>query len=209
MTQNVDQNETSIEDKVHIVGRNLQVTEAMRDHILLRIRKLSHLTPQVLEVQVYLEIQKTQYWVEFNYKFSHFRVVTHAILTDMYAAIDLATGRLRRKLEKWKTRIQAHHGKKLSEALMDMHVLDRETEELLEINDQIEEETLQEVEEELKPPSIVEKEKYSVPMLTLDEAAMRLELSDDRFLVFKCEEDQTTKVLYVRKDRKFGLLEFK
>ncbi len=194
-------------DKVTIVGRNLPVTEAMREHILDKVHKIEAITPQVLNVIVYLEIQRSTNKVEIIYKFSHFLVVTHAVMDDMYQAIDLACVRLRRKLEKWKTRIQSHHGKKLSEALMDVHVLDRQKEDLYDINDQIEDATLKEMEKELRPPKIVNKKQYSIPMLTLDEAAMRIELSDLPFLVFKSEEDQKLKVIYVRRNKTIGLLE--
>ena len=207
MAQEINSSEVRADDRVKIVGRNLPVTQAMREHILDKIHKIEHITPQVVEVTVYLEVQKTEHRVEVNYKFSHFRVVTHAVLTDMYPAIDLACARVRRKLRKWKTRIQSHHGKKLSEAMMEMHVLDRQKENLLEINDQIEDATQSEVEHDLEPPKIVEKREYSVPMLTVDEAAMRLELSDVSFLVFKSEEDQKLKVMYVGENHTFSLLE--
>ena len=200
-------NQVRAEDKLTIVGRNLPVTEAMRNHIVDKVHKLEVITPQVVEVIVYLEIQRNEHRVEVNYKFSHFRVVTHAIMDDMYQAIDLACARVKRKLEKWKTKIQAHHGKKLSEAMMDMHVLDRQKKDLLEINDQIEEANFHEIEDELKPPKIVKKKEFAIPMLTLEEAAMRIELSDVTFLVFKSEEDQKLKTIYVRRDKTLGLLE--
>ncbi len=194
-------------DKVTIVGRNLPITEAIREHILDKIHKIEAITPQVLNVIVYLEIQRNHHKVEIIYKFSHFLVVTHAVMDDMYQAIDTACARLKRKLEKWKTRIQSHHGKKLSEALMDVHVLDRKKEDLLEINDEIDDVNLAEIERELMPPKIVSKKEYSIPMLTIEEAAMRIELSDVPFLVFKSEEDQKLKVIYVRHNKTFGLLE--
>lgn len=205
MAQNID--EVKSDDKVSIVGRNLPVTQGMRDHILDKIHKIEHISPQVVEVIVYLEVQKTEHRVEVNYKFSHFRVVTHAVATDMYASIDLACARVKRKLRKWKTRIQDHHGKNLSEALVELHVLDRQKEDLLEINDMIDDVNISEIETELKPPAIMSKREYSIPMLTLDEAAMRIELSDDTFMVFRSEEDQKLKVIYVRRDKSLGLLE--
>lgn len=206
MAQEIDN--VKSDDKVSIVGRNLPVTEGMRNHILDKIHKIEHISPQVIEVIVYLEVQKTEHRVEINYKYSHFRVVTHAVATDMYAAIDLACARVKRKLHKWKTRIQDHHGKNLSEALVELHVLDRQKEDLLEINDMIDDANLSEMEQELKPPTITSKVEYSIPMLTIEEAAMRIELSDESFLVFRCEEDQKLKVIYFRKDDKaLGLLE--
>ncbi len=207
MAQNLDSSEVQSDGKIKIFGKNIPVTQAMREHILDKIHKLEHISPQVVEVHVYLEVQKAEHRAEISYKFSHFRVVTHAVMDDMYQAIDLACVRVRRKLRKWKTRIQTHHGKNLSQAMVELHVLDRQKEDLNEINDQIEDVNLHVVEEELKPPEIKSKREYSIPMLTLDEAAMRIELSDDTFMVFRSEEDQKLKTIYLRRDHSLGLLE--
>lgn len=193
--------------KVSILGRNFVVTPAIREHILLKISKIEELTPQVIDVVVHLEIQREEHRAEILYKFSHFYVVVHAVKDDIYQAIDLAASRLRRKLLKWKTKIMHHHGKKLSEVEMDIHVIDRQKEMLLDINDQIEDETQREVEEDLRPAKVVKREKKSVPMLTLDEASMRMDLSDDHFMVYRSEEDQKLKVMYTRKDHTLGILE--
>lgn len=199
--------EVENKEKVSVVGRNIAVTSAIRDHILLKIGKLEDLTPQVISVMVFLEIQREEHRVEILYKFSHFSVVVHAVKNDMYQAIDLAVSRLRRKLMKWKTKIMHHHAKKPSEMEMDLHILDRQKEMLLEINDQIEDETQREVELELKPPKVVKKKKRAIPMLTMEEAAMRMDLSDDHFMVYRSEEDQKLKVMYTRRDHTLGILE--
>ena len=195
------------EEKITILGRNLQVTEPMRDHIVTRMKKLEEITPNVIEIKVNLEVQKNVHCAEIFYKFSHFDVITHASGKDMYEAIDIAGHRMRRKLRKWKTKIQDHHAKKLSEVEMAIHVLDRSRESLEEINDQIEEENFKEIESELKPPEIVKKKKKSVPSLTMQEAAMRMDLSHDHFMVYRSEEDQKIKVMYVRRDKTLGILE--
>jgi len=194
-------------EKVTIIGRNLQITAPMRNHILLKIGKIEELTPNVIDVAVFLETQRSECKVEILYKFSHFFVMTHATLDDMYQAIDLACSRLRRKLLKWKTKIQHHSGKKLSEIEMDIHILDRQKEDLIEVNDEIEDESLFEMEEELKPPRVVKKKKKTIPVLTIEEAAMRMDLTDDYFMAYRSEEDMKLKVMYLRRDKTLGILE--
>ncbi len=195
------------EEKVSIVGKNVQVTGAMRSHILEKIKKIEEITPPVIEVHVILEIQKGFHKAEIIYKFSHFRITTHAVLNDLYMAFDRACDKLLQKIRKWKGLIQNHHGKKLSEIEMDIQVIDRRQENLEEINDEIEEETMHNVEDSLKPPAVVRRKKRMIPHLTVDEAAMRIDLSGDSFLVYRAEEDRKLKVLYVRRDRSLGVLE--
>jgi putative sigma-54 modulation protein len=195
------------EEKVSIVGKNVQVTGAMRSHILTKIGKIEEVTPPVIQVLVILEIQRGYHRAEILYKFSHFRIMVCAEMSDLYQAFDRACDRLMQKVRKWKGLIQDHHGKKLSEVEMEIQVLDRKTDGLEEINDEIEEETFHKVEEILKPPVVVKRKKRKIPLLTTEEAAMRIDLSGDNFLVYKSQEDLKLRVLYVRRDNSLGVLE--
>ena len=193
--------------KISIVGRNLQVTYPMHEHIIEKISKIEAITPQVIDVHVHLEIQKNEQRAEILYQFSHFHITTHGVKGDMYQAFDLACTRLKKKLRKWKTQIQNHHSKTLSEIELNLNVLDHSKVELNEINDMIEEETLDHMEHVLDPPKIRSVETRKIPMLTMCEAAMRMELSEEPFLVYRCEEDQKLKVMYLGKDQTLGVLE--
>ena len=195
------------EEKVSIVAKNVQITGAIRKHILEKIKKIEEITPPVIEVHVILEIQKGFHKAEIIYKFSHFRITTHAVLHDLYQAFDRACDKLVQKIRKWKGQIQNHHGKKLSEIEMEIHLIDRTQENLEEINDEIDEETLHKMEEGLHPPAVVRRKKRMIPHLTMDEAAMRIDLSGDTFLVYRAEEDRKLKVVYVRRDNTLGVLE--
>lgn len=207
MAEKVPTGESQEVEKISIVGRNLQVTAPLRDHILLRLHKAEETTPGVIGVNVYLEVQKLQHRAEILYRFSHFTIMAHGTMNDMYQAFDLAYARLKKKLRKWKTQIQSHRGKKPSDIELSIQVLDKKKADLDEINDLIEEETIHEVEDELAPPTIVKKEKKMVPLLTMEEAAMRIDFSEDQFLVYRSEEDMHLKVMYVRPDHTLGILD--
>ncbi len=203
-------------DKITIFGKNFDVTGPMRDHIAAKLRKIEEMTPPVIGIHVYLDIQREEHHVEIEYKFSHFRIVvshvmvkrSHSKTDDMYHAIDMACDKLKRKVRRWKTRIQEHHGKKPSEMEeRSVRILDRKTQDLDLINDQIEETTIKKIEEEFRPPEVVKHKKRTLPMLTMEEATMRIDLSDDRFLVYRGQEDQKLKVMYVRRDQTLGILE--
>jgi putative sigma-54 modulation protein len=209
MAQRANQTEESLENrlKLTVVGKNLQVTDALKQHIMDRIQRVEAITPQVIDVTIYLEVQKTTQQVEILYKFSHFKVVTKASASDMYQALHLAIGRLRSKLRKWKTKIQNHHAKNLAAAELSVHVLDRTKEEIDAINDEIEEENFAHMEHELEPPKVVKKKKRTLKTLTMDEAVMKMELTDDHFMVYRSEEDRKIKVIYVRRDKTLGIIE--
>jgi putative sigma-54 modulation protein len=216
MAQRISPLDLEESDKIVIYGKNLEVTLPLREHIMAKLKKIEEMTPPVIGVHVYLDIQREEHRVEIEYKFSHFRiVVTHAMvkktqskMDDMYYAIDMACDKLKRKVRRWKTRIQEHHGKKPFEIEEKaIQVLDRKTQDVDYINDQIEESTLQKIEEEFRPPMVVKEKKRQIPMLTMEEATMRIDLSNDNFLVYRGEEDQKIKVMYVRRDKTLGVIE--
>ncbi|OGN62218.1 MAG: ribosomal subunit interface protein [Chlamydiae bacterium RIFCSPHIGHO2_12_FULL_49_11] len=192
---------------ISVYGKHLEITPAIEDYVKKKIEKLKEHTPPMIDTHVILEVQKGEHRAEILYKFSHFNVLAHSSSLDLYQSIDLALARLRRKLEKWKTKIQNHHHRGLEEIELSVNVLDRNTQELAEINDTIEETHFQEVEKELAPPQIMSKDSVRVPLLTLDEAAMKIELQGNSFLIYRSEEDQKLKVMYVRPDHYLGVLE--
>lgn len=194
-------------DKIRIIGRNVQLSAPIREHIHTKIQRIEGLTPPVIHVTVYLEKIREQFRVEIMYKFSHFDVFATGIQDDMYMSIDQACAILRNKLRKWKKEIKMHHHKKPSDIEMDLQIVDFKKEDVAEINDLIEEENIHEVESALTPPKIVKHEKKSVPLLTLEEAAMRMDLSLDKFLVYRSEEDLNIKVMYYRGDNTLGILD--
>lgn len=192
---------------VSILGRNIQVTAPMREHMLVRIEKIREMCPPATDIKVYLEVQKDEHRAEILFHFSHFHVAVHAHSFDLYQAFDMCCAKLKAKLRKWKTKIQEHHGKSISAVEIDSNILDRKREALYEINDMIEEENLHQIEEELKPLQVMRRGKIQVPLLTMDEASMRFDLCGDDFLVYREEKDQKLKVMCYDKDHELTVLE--
>jgi putative sigma-54 modulation protein len=209
MAQKASSFEENLENpfKVTILGKNLPVTEALKQHIIDKIERIEEITPQVIEVLVHLEVQRSVHRVEIIYKFSHFKVVTKAESDDMYHSFHMAIRHLRQKLRKWKTRIQNHHAESLSQVELAVNVLDSAREAVNEINDEIIEENIAVLDKEFKLPNVAKKKKRMLKTLTMEEAIMKIELSDDHFMVYRAEEDQKIKVIYVRRDQSLGIIE--
>ncbi|PCI92871.1 ribosomal subunit interface protein [Candidatus Aerophobetes bacterium] len=197
-----------IDDEVHVtvVGKNVEITGPLKDYVMEKVKKIEMLNNLIIEIVVRLDVQKIDHSVDIIMKFSHFKVKVHAITHDMYATIDKAFDRLKAKLRKWKGRIQDHHNKGISAIDLKVNVLEKVVTELEEINDQIEEQTYEEVESQLKPPVLHKQKTRVLKTLSLNEAVMKMELSNDNFIVFKCEEDLHLKVLYRRRDDSYGVI---
>ncbi len=190
---------------VTIIGKNIEITNPIKQYITEKLAKVEKVLPHIIEVIVRLEVQKLNHQVDIVMKFSHFKVKVHAMTPDMYATIDKTFEKLKAKLMKWKGRIQDHHAKGIKVIDLQVNVLEKgEEDELQAINDEIEEQNYQEMEKQLNPPKVVKRKTRHVKTLTLDEAVMKMELSGDNFLIFRCEEDLEFKILYRRKDSSFG-----
>lgn len=192
---------------ISILGRNIQVTAPMREHIHLKLAKIREMCPPATNIKVLLEIQREEHRAEIIFHFSHFHVMVHSTMLDLYQAFDQCCLKLKAKLRKWKTKIQEHHGKNVADIEIDSNILDRRKEALFEINDLIEEETFKEIEEELKPLEVMRRGKRKIPTLTVDEASMRFDLAGDSFLVYREEKDQKLKVMCYDKDHELTVLE--
>ncbi len=191
---------------VEVTGKNLQITDAIAKYVKEKIAKISRFSKQILDVVVTLEVQKIAHTASVVVKFSHYRIQVHATTEDLYAAIDGAFTKLYNLIKKYKEKLQDHRAQDLASIDMKVHVL-KPIDELDDINDDIEEENLKEELEKYKMPKIAEVESLPLRMLTQDEAVMRLELSGEHFLIYRCEEDQRLKVIYKRKDEQLGLVE--
>ena len=60
--------------------------------------------------------------------------------------------------------------------------------------------------DEYSPPKIIGNDTRSMKFLTAEEAVMKMELSDDPFMIFRGEEDRKLKVIYRRNDGNYGLI---
>ncbi len=192
---------------ISIVGKHVEVTDAMKHYALDKISKVERFADHILDVEVVMDIQKLQQSVSILMKFSHFKIKVQATAEDMYSAIDKATDKLIALIRKYKSKLLSHRVFGISEADQKAHILTLEEETLEEINDEIEEENLKEQEAMYSFGKITSRQKLAPKMLRREEALMKIDLSSDPCLIYREEEDQKMKVLFRRGGDNFGLIE--
>ncbi len=192
---------------ISIVGKNVQITDTIRDHVFEKISKFEKFTNKILDLTITLDVQKLEQSAVFLMKFLHFQIKSHASTESLYSAIDKASDRMLRLISKYKTQLMDHQAKGLSVIDLNVNVLQPQRDELQEINTEIEAETWAKEQERYTIHKIVAKEKIPLRKLRQDEAIMKMELSSDPFLIYQGEEDQKLKVIYRREDQNFGIVE--
>lgn len=199
--------EESLAYRVDIIGRNVQITDPIRAYVWEKLSKIERFHNHIMHLHITLDIQKVEHICTVILKIDHTQVKCQASSTDMYASIDRAMERLHSLLSRYKSRIQDHHRKKLSAIDIQVNVLHRPSSELDEINAAIDEVNNQESMQTYGFGQIIGTETRPLKVLTIDEAMMKMDLSGDHFLLFRCEEDQKLKVLYRRSDGHYGLIQ--
>lgn len=193
---------------IDVVGRNVLVTDSMKDYAIEKVSKIERLTNRIIDVAIILEVQKIEQRCDIVMRVGHIKIKSHAATDNMYASIDKAVDKLERQLSRYKTRIQNHHAKSLETIDMTVNVYRSPSEEnLREVNDDIEEETFRRESAEYRPHEVVSQERKALKFLTNDEAIMKMELSGDHFLIFRSELDRKLKVIYRRKDGNYAIIE--
>lgn len=192
---------------IHVTGRNVQVTEPMKDYAIEKISKIERFSNRIIDVLVTMDIQKMEHRCDIVMKVGHILIKSHGVSDDMYVSIDMAIDKIRRQLLKYKDRIQDHQARGISMIEMNVNVLAPVEEDLLDVNEEIDSENRRLQQEKFKTPQVVSKEKRLLKTLTTPEAVMKIDLSGDHFLIFRSEEDQRLKVIYRRSDGNYGIIE--
>jgi putative sigma-54 modulation protein len=192
---------------VIVTGRHLEVTEAMKNHAIEKLSKLDRFHDRIIDIAVTMDIQRVNHRVDIRMKVNNIKIKSQAITDNMYASIDQAVHKLQNQLRRYKGRIQDHQTHVGSIVNMPVKIVRAPKEDLTEFNDDIEEENYRQIEESLRPHSIVETETRPLKTLSNSEAVMKLELSLDRFFIYRDEVDRRLKVMYRRHDGNYGIIE--
>jgi len=171
------------------VGKNITITEAMKEKTIKKLGKLEKLLPENAEVSVAYSVNKLDHKVEVTIPLQ--KRVLRAEVTDkeMYAAIDQIENVLEKQLIKYKERLRnrSRKDKGFKEELLTV------------FNEHSEKDDEQVVIQKTK--------KFALKPMDAEEAVMELELLNHDFYVFRNSSSEEVNVVYKRKDGTFGLIE--
>jgi ribosome hibernation promoting factor len=192
---------------ITVIGRHVEVTEAVKQYARDKVGKMERFSHQILEATVTMDVQKLEHRVAIVLKVGHTLIKVAKASENMYASIDMAVEKLQHKLHRYRSRLKEHHATPLSAIDINVNVVAPGVETIDDINDEIMEENQRRAEEALRPHEVVNRKTQPLHTLRVDEAVMKLDLSGDHFLIFRSEEDQKLKVMYEREDGNYGIVE--
>lgn len=169
-----------------IVGRNIEVTQGLRDAITDKIGKLDRYFTPDTEVNVTLSIQRERQNIEVTIPIKGTIIRAEESSNDMYVSIDLVEEIIERQILKYKKKLI---DRKQSSPSFSDSFLQEET---------------PITEEEIK---IVKTKKFAVKPMDPEEACLQMELLGHSFYVFLNAESDQVCVVYRRKGGTYGLIE--
>ena len=174
--------------KCQITGKNIVVTDSIRNAIELKLKKMDkyfviddNVEAKIL-VRTYKDLQKIE--VTIFTKMMDFRVeVKH---TDLYAAMDLAIDKLEGQMRKLKTRLDRRHRDSLGKSIAFENFQAEQVNE----NDEV-----------------VRVKEIDLTPIELEEAITKMEALNHSFFIYLDAEDNKVSVVYKREDGGYGVIQ--
>ncbi|MDN5326843.1 MAG: putative sigma-54 modulation protein [Moorella sp. (in: firmicutes)] len=168
-----------------IRGKNLPVTDALRQYIAKRLGKIERYLDGVDEIQVNLAVTRDKHVVEVTIPLNGYILRGEEATGDMYGSVDLVVEKIEKQIAKYKTRLN----KKIK-------------------NGTIKELAAGQPEEENGPePRLIRTKRFPIKPMPVEEAILQMNLLGHSFFVFSNAETEEVNVLYRRRDGNYGLIE--
>jgi putative sigma-54 modulation protein len=171
--------------QLSIRGKNIEVTDALRDYAEKKLGKLEKFVDHPLQAQVNIYVERGRHIVEVTANLNGLLLRGEEATHDMYASIDLVSEKLEKQIMKYKARFKKRTKESEAEAApaaMDGGAVEADG-------------------------KLVKTKRFAVKPLTVEEAIMQMNLLSHDFFVFANAETDRVNVLYRRKDGNYGLLD--
>ena len=172
--------------KVTISGKNIEITESLRNAIETKMEKIGKYFQTDTEAQVTLSVEKNRQIVEVSIPVNGSLIRAEEATEDMYASVDRVLDKLNKQIQKYKTKLQKRYKG----------------------HDTIRFEQIPNIEESEEPEiKIVKTKRFPVKPMAAEEAVLQMEMIGHSFFVFTNAVTNDVNVVYKRKDGNYGLIE--
>ena len=174
--------------QLSVTFRHMEPSDALKNYVQERTSRLTRYIDRPLESHVTLKVEKFRQIADVVITTNGIRIAGVESHEDMYAAIDLVMEKIERQVKKYKSKIRKHKPTPGKEIRWRRDIYEQESF------------------DEDGEPVVIRTDNYEVKPMSVDEAAMQMDLSSQEFLVFNNATSQTVNVIYRRKDGNYGLI---
>ena len=182
--------------QILITGRNLEITDDIRDYVEKKIEKAETFLSGIIEANVVLDLHRHRYIAEVTLMARRATFHAQSETENVFASIDAVVDKIDNQTRRYKERIKdrRHRPSQLEAALQ-----------LSEIGETDEIDVSEDEEGEIQLVRVPEK--FAPKPMTAEEAAMQLEISRNEFLMFLNSETSQINVVYRRRSGDYGWIE--
>jgi len=176
--------------QISVTFRNTESKEVLREYVQEKLSKLKKYMDWPLEANVVLAVEKHRHIAEVTLVANRITINAQEETEDMFSAIDRVTDKLERQVLKYKDKIKRHKTNfSLPELSWRMDVYSANSF------------------EEGEEPKVVKSKKLLAKSMSVEEAAMQMDLMNIEFLVFTNVNSRNLNIIYRLKDGNYGLIE--
>ncbi|MDD2446436.1 MAG: ribosome-associated translation inhibitor RaiA [Tissierellia bacterium] len=175
--------------KLNFAGKNMEVTEALRDVTEKKFNKLDKFFQKDVEGNVTFSTEKNRKIIEVTINLPGTILRAEESSDDMYASIDKTVNILERQVRKYKTRLQKRYQNN-NQTIRFENVTPLTTGDDAEVK-----------------PKLVKRKKFNLKPMMTEEAILQMELLRHNFFVYTDAETSDFAVVYKRKDGNYGLIQ--
>ncbi|MEG6615144.1 ribosome-associated translation inhibitor RaiA [Peptococcaceae bacterium 1198_IL3148] len=164
-------------------GKNIEVTQALREHAERRIGKLEKYLDGMGDAIVTLTVEKDFQRVEVTIPINGMILRGEEATIDMYMSIDMVVDKLEKQIEKYKGKIMERRSRGANGKVAAATKAAEDG------------------------PRVVKTKRFAIKPMDVDEAVLQMNLLGHSFFVFFNAETEQVNVVYKRKDGNYGLIE--
>ena len=185
--------------QVKITARHTHLTDALRNHVEERVQKLARLLDSAISANVVLSIEKYRQGAEITLHGNGFKFHGEDVTNDLYIAVDNTVDKLRRQIEKHKTRRGSNRireNQRESEATKSQPAMM--------------EKTFKEEPDEPHPsgkaPPVAKTAHVPIKPMSIEEATLQLSAQNHQFFVFRNSKTEEINIVHRLRDGQIGLI---
>jgi putative sigma-54 modulation protein len=173
--------------QVSVIGRHIEVTEALKQYATEKIARLEKYLPKSVQAVITLSVvKKVHHIAEATIKSNGVLIQASEETEEMYSAIDLLVEKIERRVKRYKEKL-VDHKHQVGRAESSPGAPASYPEERM--------------------PQIIKTKRFDLKPMLPEEAVMQMELLDKDFFIFSNAGSGHVNVIYKRKDGNVGLIE--
>jgi len=174
--------------QVTVTFRHIEPTEPLRRYAADKVQRLSKYLHRPMGAHVILSVLKKNHRAEINLSANGTSLFSEEVTNDLYSAIDLALDKIERQVKKLNAKRKNHQAEHTLPGLR-LQILSP---------DRV---------DERGAPEIIRTRRIPAKPMSIEEAVMQIDLTNNEFFVFRNAQSESLSVIYRRKDGNYGLIE--